>query len=75
GMFEDKRFSFGTVELLKSLKGSKAFSVLGGGHSVAAVESYGLSEFVSYISSGGGAMISFLSGEKLPGIEALEKAK
>ncbi|MGC9202277.1 MAG: phosphoglycerate kinase [Thermoproteota archaeon] len=75
GMFEDKRFSFGTVELIKSLKGSKAFSVLGGGHSVAAVESYGLAEFVSYISSGGGAMISFLSGEKLPGIEALEKAK
>jgi len=74
GMFEEERFSFGTIELIKSLRSSKAFSVLGGGHSVAAVEKYGISQYVSYISSGGGAMISFLSGEKLPGVVALERA-
>jgi len=76
GRFEDKRFSFGTVELIRHLpEKSKAFIIAGGGHTIAAIEKYNLQEYISYISSGGGAMLSHLSGEKLPGIEALEKAK
>ncbi len=74
GLFENEAFSLGTVEFLRSLKGSSAYSVLGGGHSVAALEKYGLTSFVSYVSSAGGAMITYLSGEKLPGVEALRSS-
>ena len=74
GLFEDEKFAYGTVEFVRSLSKSKAYSVMGGGHSVAALDQYGIANCISYVSTGGGAMMAYLSGEKLPGIEALKAA-
>ena len=74
GVFENKAFIYGTAEVLRAAASSKAFSLVGGGHSIAAVEELGLSKKISYISTAGGALIEFLMGEQLPGIVALEKA-
>lgn len=75
GVFEDERFAKGTIEVVRAIGKSKAYSLLGGGHSIAALEKYGLTKNVSYVSTAGGAMISYLSGEKLPGVEALRSSK
>lgn len=73
GVFEKEAFSLGTHELIKA--GSKSgFSVIGGGHIAAAAEQMGISGKFSHVSTGGGACIDFLAGEKLPGIEALKDA-
>ncbi len=74
GVFENKEFIYGTAGVLRAAASSKAFSLVGGGHSIAAVEELGLSKKISYISTAGGALIEFLMGEQLPGIVALEKA-
>ena len=73
GVFENENFALGTRELIKA--GSKSgFSVIGGGHIAAAAEQMGASNKFSHVSTGGGACIDFLAGEKLPGIEALKDA-
>ena len=73
GVFEKESFALGTHELIKA--GTKSgFSVVGGGHIAAAVEQFGISGKFSHVSTGGGACIDFLAGEKLPGIEALKDA-
>jgi len=73
GVFEKEAFALGTHELIKA--GSKSgFSVIGGGHIAAAAEQMGISDKFSHVSTGGGACIDFLAGEKLPGIEALKDA-
>ena len=74
GMFEEKPFDMGTIEIAKAvaeatMKG--ATSVVGGGDSVAAVNETGRQSAISHISTGGGAALEFLSGAKLPGVEAL----
>jgi len=74
GVFENKQFSYGTAKVFEAIASSKAFSLVGGGHSIAAVEELGLSKKMSYISTAGGALIEFLMGEQLPGVLALEKA-
>lgn len=74
GIFENKEFMKGTKEVLEAVSESKAFSLVGGGHTVAAVEQLGLEEKMGYISTAGGALIEFLMGEKLPGVAALEAA-
>jgi len=74
GVFEKEEFSFGTKTLLKATTESRAFSVAGGGDSVAALEKFGLSDKISYVSSGGGALVRYLSGEELPVETALKKA-
>jgi len=74
GIFENKEFMKGTKEILETVAKSKAFSLVGGGHTVAAVEQFGLEKKMSYISTAGGALIEFLMGEKLPGVAALESA-
>jgi phosphoglycerate kinase len=74
GVFENKEFMKGTEKILKIVAESKAFSLIGGGHTVAAVEQFGLQKKMSYISTAGGALIEFLMGEKLPGVAALEAA-
>ncbi len=74
GVFENKQFIYGTARVLEAIASSRAFSLVGGGHSIAAVEKLGLSKKMSYISTAGGALIEFLMGEQLPGIVALEKA-
>lgn len=74
GVFENKEFLAGTKGVLEAIAVSKAFSLVGGGHTVAAVEGLGLAGKMGYISTAGGALIEFLMGEELPGVAALEKA-
>jgi len=74
GVFENKEFMKGTKKIFSVVAASKAFSLVGGGHTVAAVEELGLTEKMSYISTAGGALIEFLMGKQLPGVVALEKA-
>ncbi|WP_422571619.1 phosphoglycerate kinase [Methanothrix sp.] len=73
GIFEQEKFKLGTSELLKAASESD-YSIAGGGHSVAAIEQLGLEPKFSHVSMGGGASITYLSGEPLPGIEALKKS-
>jgi len=71
GLFEEEAFAVGTFELLKAAS-TVEFSVVGGGHSGVAIERLGLEDKFSHISTGGGAAIEFLTGKKMPAIEALE---
>jgi len=74
GVFENREFLAGTKGVFEAIAASKAFSLVGGGHTVAAVEGLGLADKMGYISTAGGALIEFLMGEELPGVVALEKA-
>ncbi len=74
GNFEDLNFEYGTREIFSMLSKISAFKYMGGGHSVTALERYGFLNSFSYISLAGGALVRFLSGKKLVGIEALEKS-
>jgi phosphoglycerate kinase len=74
GVFEKAEFMKGTKEILEAVAESKAFSLVGGGHTVAAVEQLGLEKSMGYVSTAGGALIEFLMGQKLPGVAALEEA-
>jgi len=74
GVYEREEFMKGTKEIFEAVARSEAFSLLGGGHTVAAVQELGLSDKMSYISTAGGALIEFLMGSKLPAIAALEEA-
>jgi phosphoglycerate kinase len=73
GIFEQEKFMLGTAEILKAAAES-GYSIAGGGHTVAAVEQLGLESRFSHVSIGGGASITYLSGDAMPGIEALKKA-
>lgn len=74
GVYENKEFNYGTKKVLEAIADSKAFSLAGGGNTIAAIEEYGLSKKMGYISTAGGALIEFLMGKKLPGVTALESA-
>lgn len=74
GVYENSEFAFGTRKIFGEIADSKAFSLAGGGHTIAALEEFGLSNRISYVSTAGGALIEFLMGKKLPGIIALEKS-
>jgi phosphoglycerate kinase len=74
GVFENSEFVFGTKRIFEAIANSKAFSLAGGGHTIAALEEFGLFNKISYVSTAGGALIEFLMGKKLPGAVALEKA-
>ena len=71
GMFEKSGFDKGTNELLKAMHESKAFTVVGGGHLALAAEQAGYLDKLAHVSTGGGAYILFMSGEKLPAVDAL----
>ena len=76
GVFEMDKFSKGTVALGDSIAEATkngAFSLVGGGDSVAAVKKFGFEDKVSYVSTGGGAMLEMLEGKSLPGIQAIGK--
>ncbi|HEX9861837.1 MAG TPA: phosphoglycerate kinase [Candidatus Bathyarchaeia archaeon] len=74
GVYENKEFNYGTKKVFEAIADSKAFSLAGGGNTIAAIQEYGLTKKVSYISTAGGALIEFLMGKKLPGVVALENA-
>jgi len=73
GVFEFDQFGQGTRALAQAIAGSRAFSLAGGGETLAAIAKYGVAEGISYISTGGGAFLEFLEGKKLPAIEILEQ--
>jgi phosphoglycerate kinase len=74
GVFENPEFKKGSEVVLNAVADSEGFSLVGGGHTVAAVEKLGLADKMSYVSTAGGALIEFLMGKQLPGVVALEKA-
>lgn len=71
GLFEQKEFSHGTSAVAAAVAKAKAFTVAGGGETVQALEQLGLTGHLSFVSTGGGAMLAFLAGERLPGLAAL----
>jgi len=74
GVFEKEETELGTKSILTAISQSNAFSAIGGGDSIAAVNKYNLADNISYISTGGGALVRFLSGEELPVVKALRKS-
>ncbi len=74
GVYENKEFNYGTKKVFEAIANSKAFSLAGGGNTIAAIQEYGLTKKIGYISTAGGALIEFLMGKKLPGVVALETA-
>ncbi|WP_237723581.1 phosphoglycerate kinase [Stenotrophomonas acidaminiphila] len=72
GVFEFDAFGKGTEALARAIAASDAFSIAGGGDTLAAVDKYGIADKVSYISTGGGAFLEFLEGKTLPAVAALE---
>ena len=75
GVFEKEDFMKGTKEVFKAIAESRAFTVAGGGHTIAALDELGLTDKISHVSTGGGSLERFMMGEKLPVIEALKAAK
>jgi phosphoglycerate kinase len=73
GVFEFEQFGAGTKSLATAIAESSAFSIAGGGDTLAAVDKYGIADKISYISTGGGAFLEFLEGKKLPAVEILEQ--
>ena len=73
GVFEFEGFGNGTRTIAEAIAASDAFSIAGGGDTLAAVAKYGVADRISYISTGGGAFLEFLEGKKLPAIEILEQ--
>jgi phosphoglycerate kinase len=73
GVFEFENFGAGTRVLAEAIAASEAFSVAGGGDTLAAIDKYGVADRISYISTGGGAFLEFVEGKKLPAVEVLER--
>jgi phosphoglycerate kinase len=72
GVFEFDAFGHGTETLARAIAGSSAFSIAGGGDTLAAVDKYGVADGISYISTGGGAFLEFCEGKELPAVAALK---
>ena len=73
GVFEFDAFANGTKALSNAIAESDAFSIAGGGDTLAAIAKFGIADKVSYISTGGGAFLEFLEGKKLPALDILEQ--
>jgi len=72
GKFEIPAFAKGTLAVAQSIKASKAKTIVGGGETIEFLASHNLLDAFSFVSTGGGAMLEYLAGEKLPALEALE---
>ena len=73
GVFENSEFAAGTRRVAEAIAASSAFSIAGGGDTLAAIEQFGIGDRISYISTGGGAFLEFLEGKKLPAVATLER--
>ncbi len=73
GWYEKERYAHGTEAVVDALTHTSAFTVVGGGESIEALEHYGRIDDIDFVSTGGGAMLAYMSGEALPGIKALER--
>jgi phosphoglycerate kinase len=74
GFFEKENFSYGTKSLLESVANSMATTIVSGGHLTSALKKYGLTDKITHISTAGGALVLYITGEKLPMIQSLENA-
>ena len=74
GLFEDPQFSEGTNKIAQAIAESSAVKIIGGGDTISAIDKIGLMGKFDFVSTGGGAMLAFLAGEKLPGLEALKNS-
>lgn len=72
GLFEDERFSKGTYVVADAIAKSKGYKIIGGGDTIAAVNKLGLLDKFDFVSTGGGSMLDFLAGKRLPGLEVLD---
>jgi phosphoglycerate kinase len=73
GVFEIEQFASGTQSLAESVAASSAFSIVGGGDTLAAIEQFGVADRISYVSTGGGAFLEFLEGKELPAVAVLKR--
>jgi phosphoglycerate kinase len=73
GVFEYDQFAAGTRAIALAIAGSSAFSLAGGGETVAALAKFGVTDKIGYVSTAGGAFLEFLEGKKLPAVEVLEQ--
>jgi phosphoglycerate kinase len=73
GVFEFDQFGEGTKTIALAIANTKAFTLAGGGDTIAAIQKYGIEDQVDYISTAGGAFLEFLEGKKLPAVEILEQ--
>ena len=71
GLFEIEKFAHGTEAVARAVANCQCYSIVGGGETICYINKLGLADKFSHISTGGGAMLKFMAGEKLPGIEAL----
>lgn len=74
GVFEQSQSEYGTKSIIRAIVDSDAFTVMGGGDSISAANKFGLSKHFSYVSTAGGGLVRFLSGEELPVINALKRS-
>lgn len=72
GLTEQKKFAKGSLEIARAIIKSGAYSIVGGGDTIAFLGEYNLRDKFNFASTGGGAMLAFLSGEKLPGLEIIK---
>ena len=75
GVFEIPSFAIGTIEIMNAISESDAFTVVGGGHTIVMVNKLGIANKMDHISTGGGALISFITGKEMPAISALKLSK
>ena len=75
GMFEEEAFSFGTREVFSEIGRVRGYTLLGGGHTGVVARNMGIDTVVTHISTGGGALIQYLSGGKMPVIDSLKASK
>jgi len=73
GVFEYDQFAGGTKAIAQAIASSKAFSIAGGGDTLAAIAKFGIADKISYISTGGGAFLEFIEGKILPAVAVLEQ--
>jgi phosphoglycerate kinase len=72
-VFENKFYENGTKQIAKAVAKSKAFSIVGGGDTIRALEVYNLEEYVNHVSTGGGASLMLLEGKELPAVSVIEE--